>query len=343
MTAGADGNTVLPVRPGVLHGSGGSLVAPDLFGRCPCAPAEADFAYRVVVATPTRDPSAVTPRDLRHRGCHGLASRPERTSPCPRSRLSATLMHWAPGRCRGFRASGFGVTLQRRAGDGLGPHGAPVLGAAACQATWRVPDDRTVARAGARELPGGWTETRQVTQRRHHVTRLRLPECCICFPAPVWNGPVNQPSHIVPCADTGVLRDTLTLCLIPGVGPRTRRSLLDRFATPAAVLAASADQLRQVPGVGRELTSRILRARQEIDVDREIGLCAQNQVEIVTEAEPRYPRLLREIPDPPGVLFCAASASRAISWRWPWSARGVPRTTACGKRNGWLMVWLRRA
>jgi DNA processing protein len=78
---------------------------------------------------------------------------------------------------------------------------------------------------------------------------------------------------------------------------------LERFPGPAAVLAAPADALRQVPGVGRELSSRIVRARHEIDADREIQLCRQHGIDILTEEDDRYPRLLREIPDPPGVLF----------------------------------------
>ena len=67
-------------------------------------------------------------------------------------------------------------------------------------------------------------------------------------------------------------------------------------------LAAPAEQLRQVPGIGPRLCDRIRRAG-EIDVDREIELCRQHQIDIIPEADRRYPGLLREIPDPPGVLF----------------------------------------
>ncbi len=123
------------------------------------------------------------------------------------------------------------------------------------------------------------------------------------FPFPVGNLPVNQQALPTDVAQFDALRETLTLCLIPGVGPRTRHALLERFATVAAVLAAPSDQLRQVPGVGRELSSRIVRARHDIDTDREIQICQQHDVGIITEQDPGYPRLLREIPDPPGALF----------------------------------------
>ena len=95
------------------------------------------------------------------------------------------------------------------------------------------------------------------------------------------------------------LVDTLRLAFVSGVGPRTRRALLERFGTPRAVLAA----LREVDGVGPTLSRRIADAAREIDVEGEIELCRQYAVTILTEAQPDYPRLLREIHDPPGVLF----------------------------------------
>ena len=81
------------------------------------------------------------------------------------------------------------------------------------------------------------------------------------------------------------LRETLTLCLIPGVGPHTRRALLDRFASAADVLSASAEQLAQVPGVGSALSTRIVQARTAIDADREIQLCRQHGIHIVRESD----------------------------------------------------------
>ena len=103
------------------------------------------------------------------------------------------------------------------------------------------------------------------------------------------------------------LRDTLRLTLVPGVGPRTRRALLERFGSPRAVLAAAPSALRDVPGVGPKLTENILHAEQAIDVEEEIALCREQGVDILIESDPRYPRMLREIPDPPGVLFVRGS------------------------------------
>jgi DNA processing protein len=99
------------------------------------------------------------------------------------------------------------------------------------------------------------------------------------------------------------LTDQVRFCLISGVGPRTRKKLLARFGTPRAVLTAAPSELREVEGVGPKLVEKIRRAPEEIPAEAEIALCREHGVAILTETDPDYPRLLHEIPDPPGLLF----------------------------------------
>jgi len=105
-------------------------------------------------------------------------------------------------------------------------------------------------------------------------------------------------------ADSGRddLVDVLRLALIPGVGPRIRQALLECFGSAAEVLDAAESDLRRVQGIGPKLAKKIV-AAEEIDVEWEIAKCKQHNVDIIVEADDRYPRWLREIPDPPGVLF----------------------------------------
>jgi len=99
------------------------------------------------------------------------------------------------------------------------------------------------------------------------------------------------------------LVDTLRLALVPGVGPRIRQLLLERFGSARAVLGAAPSDLREVRGVGPKLVGKIVTAGEEIDAEGEIALCREHDVAILTETDDGYPRVLREIPDPPGVLF----------------------------------------
>jgi DNA processing protein len=95
----------------------------------------------------------------------------------------------------------------------------------------------------------------------------------------------------------------LKLCLVSGVGPRTRQQLLAHFGSAENVLAASISQLREVGGVGPKLAKSIVEARSSTDAEKELQRCRATNVEVLVEGSDGYPRMLAEIPDPPGALF----------------------------------------
>lgn len=104
---------------------------------------------------------------------------------------------------------------------------------------------------------------------------------------------------------------SLRLAMVAGVGPRIRQALLERFGTAEAVFSAPMDQLRGVAGVGPKLARGIAMAGREIDVEAQIALCRQRGVRIVADWEEDYPALLKEIDDPPGILFVRGSLRSA--------------------------------
>src|SRR3972149_4158224 len=100
------------------------------------------------------------------------------------------------------------------------------------------------------------------------------------------------------------LIDNLRLSLVSGVGPLLRKALLERFDSAGAVLAASKDELQRVDGIGPKIAARIVAAKDEIDADEELRISAEHGIDVLTEADASYPRPVRQIHDPPGVLFC---------------------------------------
>ena len=104
--------------------------------------------------------------------------------------------------------------------------------------------------------------------------------------------------------DRDALIDTLRLILVPGVGPRIRRLLLERFGSAEGALAAAPSEWRSVPGVGPKLAGHLAAAPCPSEVEAELDFCRLHDIAVLAESDPRYPGVLREIPDPPGVLFC---------------------------------------
>jgi DNA processing protein len=100
-----------------------------------------------------------------------------------------------------------------------------------------------------------------------------------------------------------VLLDEVRLCLVPGVGPRLRQLLLERFGSARDVLAAAPSDLREVPGIGTKISRAIAEARTGPEAEELIEECRRSDLALLLPRDERYPRLLREIPDPPGVLF----------------------------------------
>jgi DNA processing protein len=100
-----------------------------------------------------------------------------------------------------------------------------------------------------------------------------------------------------------LLRSTLLLSMLPGIGPRTLTALLDRFETPSAVLNAPGPQLASVSGVGPKLIHAIRTAAHHVDDDAIIQWCGDNDTQIVCRGYPGYPRRLQDLPSAPTLLF----------------------------------------
>ena len=95
----------------------------------------------------------------------------------------------------------------------------------------------------------------------------------------------------------------IALNMIPKVGPVRVRRLLDRFETPQRILMASASDLRRVDGVGAETADAIGSWESQVDLGAELKRIAEFGAHVITQADAAYPALLREIHNPPIVLY----------------------------------------
>jgi DNA processing protein len=109
------------------------------------------------------------------------------------------------------------------------------------------------------------------------------------------------------------LHAVLQLALTPGVGPRTYKALVEYFGSPESVVSAAPSELRRVPGVGPKLMQQIVAARHALNVDSELNDFRALGLSLLTEDDESYPRLLREIYDPPTLLFIRGELAAADS------------------------------
>lgn len=106
-------------------------------------------------------------------------------------------------------------------------------------------------------------------------------------------------------------RDMLALSLVPGLGPRLTAALIGHFGSPAEVLQASAAELRQVAHIGEKLSIQFSQRLETLDIDAECELLDQHATNVMFLGAPEYPERLKQIPDPPHLLYHRGTLSPA--------------------------------
>src|ERR1051326_6657626 len=94
----------------------------------------------------------------------------------------------------------------------------------------------------------------------------------------------------------------IPLKLVPGLGTRTSARLIERFRTPQALFRASRTEL-EAAGVSGAVAQSISSGCTFDDAAAQHDKMAEAGAVLVTIGDSRYPQLLREIFDPPTLLF----------------------------------------
>ena len=82
--------------------------------------------------------------------------------------------------------------------------------------------------------------------------------------------------------------------------------LMNGFATMKQAFYADAHELKQA-GIEPELITRFLQERTSIDPEALLNQLESQDIQVITLKEERYPALLKEIFDPPALLFMRGS------------------------------------
>jgi len=95
----------------------------------------------------------------------------------------------------------------------------------------------------------------------------------------------------------------VVLNLLEGIGPVRVRQLLEIFGDAAKVLQANRSTLVRVKGIGDDLAGTIMNWESATDLAGELKSAEDFGVRLVFQNDEEYPELLREIYDPPIVLY----------------------------------------
>ena len=95
--------------------------------------------------------------------------------------------------------------------------------------------------------------------------------------------------------------------MVDHVGPVRLRQLLQFFAEPSAILKASKSQLLNVHGIGEDTATAISNWETTIDLSAELKRISDFGCHVVIQSDDEYPELLRQIYDPPIVLYVKGS------------------------------------
>jgi len=102
--------------------------------------------------------------------------------------------------------------------------------------------------------------------------------------------------------------DWLALHLVPGLGNIAGKNLVERFGSPERILQASISELMEVEGLRKEAARKILNREytsDPLEVLRKVEKCGAR---IIAYSDPDYPAVLKQIHDPPLLLYVKGKA-----------------------------------
>jgi DNA processing protein len=121
----------------------------------------------------------------------------------------------------------------------------------------------------------------------------------------------------------------LAISLVPGIGPAKVRILIHYFGSLSNAWGATESQLLQA-GLDRRSVGNLLTKRSEIDLDTELEKTLKAGVDILAWPSSKYPRYLKEIHNPPPVLFVRGEILEADQWAV--AIVGTRRLTTYGRQ-----------
>lgn len=99
----------------------------------------------------------------------------------------------------------------------------------------------------------------------------------------------------------------IALDLLPAIGPRTVRKLLERFHSPERILSTPVSEIKESGILNKAQIEALRNGPDEKKVDEVLGALEAAEAYALCLDDPAYPAVLRQIEDPPSVLYVKGS------------------------------------
>lgn len=97
--------------------------------------------------------------------------------------------------------------------------------------------------------------------------------------------------------------EDIALTMTPGIGVKGAVHLLEVFGDAPRIFGASADELVAKAELRADLAQNIVHRKGFAEAEKELTHCRRNDITAIASTDSEYPRLLRETPDYPHVLY----------------------------------------
>lgn len=117
--------------------------------------------------------------------------------------------------------------------------------------------------------------------------------------------------------------------LVKGIGAVRFRALLNHFGDAKTAWEAPKEDLKAA-GLSEKIVKNFLTIRKEIDLNKLFKEINANEIQLITWEDPNYPARLREITQPPPILYIKGNLIEEDAWAV--AVVGTRRVTAYGRQ-----------
>jgi DNA processing protein len=149
---------------------------------------------------------------------------------------------------------------------------------------------------------------------------------------------MSQAAAVVLKSDEALIQQWLALALTPGLGPNKSRRLVEFFGSVQSVFRATLTEL-EAAGL-RAVSAQSLATGQSAELaQEELGRATAAGAVVVVMDDPAYPSQLKQIYDPPLVLYVRGYVAALSQPGSRWWARGIQPRMDWEWLNVWRVTW----